>query len=85
MCRTVAAGRGPTDRLRTPRCDRELCLRPRHTVTSEMAARGCAELGLTPELSLREAFGFAVLRQTSACPDRYPRRTGIPAKRPLFS
>ena len=45
----------------------------------------CAELGLTPELSLREAFGFAVLCQTSACPDRYPRRTGIPAKRPLFS
>lgn len=46
---------------------------------------GCAELGLTPELGLRDAFGFAVLRQTSQCPDRYPRRAGIPAKRLLFS
>jgi 16S rRNA (guanine527-N7)-methyltransferase len=45
---------------------------------------GCAELGLTPELGLRDVFGFAVLRQTSQCPDRYPRRAGIPAKRPLF-
>jgi 16S rRNA (guanine527-N7)-methyltransferase len=27
---------------------------------------------------------FQVLRQRSLCPDRYPRRVGIPAKRPLF-
>jgi 16S rRNA (guanine527-N7)-methyltransferase len=25
-----------------------------------------------------------VLIQTTLCPDRYPRRTGVPAKRPLF-
>ncbi|MGA2528349.1 MAG: RsmG family class I SAM-dependent methyltransferase [Acidimicrobiales bacterium] len=48
-------------------------------------AEGCAELGLVPELALRDPFAFAVLRQVSRCPDRYPRRTGIPAKRPLFS
>ena len=27
---------------------------------------------------------FEVLRQVSRCPDRFPRRTGVPAKRPLF-
>jgi 16S rRNA (guanine527-N7)-methyltransferase len=27
---------------------------------------------------------FRVLEQAEPCPDRYPRRTGIPAKRPLF-
>lgn len=26
----------------------------------------------------------AVLRQVELCPERYPRRTGVPAKRPLF-
>jgi 16S rRNA (guanine527-N7)-methyltransferase len=25
-----------------------------------------------------------VLTQATSCPDRYPRRTGVPAKRPLF-
>jgi hypothetical protein len=25
-----------------------------------------------------------VLIQSSACPDRFPRRNGVPAKRPLF-
>jgi 16S rRNA (guanine527-N7)-methyltransferase len=48
-------------------------------------AVGCEKLGLTPEFGIRERFGFAVLRQTSLCPDRYPRRPGIPTKRPLFS
>lgn len=28
--------------------------------------------------------GFAVLEQASTCPDAYPRRSGVPAKRPLF-
>lgn len=27
---------------------------------------------------------FTVLEQSGPCPDRYPRRVGIPAKRPLF-
>ncbi len=46
---------------------------------------GCRKLGLVPEVGLRHEFGFAVLRQASQCSDRYPRRPGIPAKRPLFS
>lgn len=27
---------------------------------------------------------FVVIRQESGCPERYPRRVGVPAKRPLF-
>jgi 16S rRNA (guanine527-N7)-methyltransferase len=41
-----------------------------------------AELGLAVEGS--PSFGVAVLRQVAPCPDRWPRRVGIPAKRPLF-
>jgi 16S rRNA (guanine527-N7)-methyltransferase len=28
--------------------------------------------------------GVQVLEQDDPCPDRFPRRTGVPAKRPLF-
>lgn len=28
--------------------------------------------------------GYVVLRQEASCPDRYPRREGVPAKRPLW-
>jgi 16S rRNA (guanine527-N7)-methyltransferase len=41
-------------------------------------------LGLEPIETISDPFHFTVLRQREACPDRYPRRTGIPAKRPLF-
>ena len=40
-----------------------------------------AELGL--EVGARPE-GLQVLLATSACPDRWPRRDGMPAKRPLF-
>ena len=53
--------------------------------TGRWPVEGCAELGLVPELAIRGAFGFAVLRQRTLCPERYPLRPGIPAKRPLFS
>ncbi len=45
-----------------------------------------AELGLVPEARARfdERFGYQVLRKTARTPDRYPRRIGIPSKRPLF-
>ena len=47
---------------------------------------GLARLGLEPEPVACEAGGtsYQVLRQATPCPDRYPRRVGIPAKRPLF-
>jgi 16S rRNA (guanine527-N7)-methyltransferase len=53
---------------------------------SRWSADGLALLGLerawwgavTPEAH------FAVLRAVGACPERYPRRTGVPNRRPLF-
>ena len=42
-------------------------------------------LGLRPVSRFEQAFSrFQVLRQEGLCPETYPRRTGIPAKRPLF-
>jgi 16S rRNA (guanine527-N7)-methyltransferase len=43
---------------------------------------GLALLGLLRGPRLH---GCQVLDQTEPCPDRYPRRVGIPAKRPLFT
>ena len=47
-------------------------------------AGGLAPLGL--ELGSRVEAGahYQVLRQASVCPDAYPRRVGIPGKRPLW-
>lgn len=54
---------------------------PGSAAAGRWPASGVAELGLNPA-QITE--GFAVLEQMTACPDRYPRRTGIPRKRPLF-
>jgi 16S rRNA (guanine527-N7)-methyltransferase len=43
-----------------------------------------AELGLVPVKVARYGYAFQVLRQTEACPATFPRRDGVPAKRPLF-
>jgi 16S rRNA (guanine527-N7)-methyltransferase len=54
--------------------------------SSRWPAAGLAVLGLEPEATLESGGAwYQVLRQSSPCPDRYPRRTGIPAKRPLFA
>lgn len=45
---------------------------------------GLALLGLAPIAEKPVVEGFVVFRQAETCPDRYPRRTGIPRKRPLF-
>jgi 16S rRNA (guanine527-N7)-methyltransferase len=48
-------------------------------------AADLARLGLRPVEVLRErGFGYQVLRKVEPTPDRYPRRVGIPAKRPLY-
>ncbi len=49
-------------------------------------AEGLELLGLEPSSSVRpaEVFGYQVIRKVGPLPDRYPRRTGIPVKRPLF-
>ncbi len=45
-----------------------------------------AQLGLEPSIRVRfnDSFGYQVLVKSSETSDRYPRRVGIPAKRPLF-
>ena len=41
-------------------------------------------LGLDPVKSVRTEFGYQILRQVLLCPDQFPRRNGVPSKRPLF-
>ena len=44
-----------------------------------------ARLGLRPTARLEQSFSrFQILRQEEQCPDEFPRRDGVPAKRPLF-
>jgi 16S rRNA (guanine527-N7)-methyltransferase len=45
---------------------------------------GCRLVGLLPEARVREPRSYTVLHQVERCPDRYPRRVGVPGKRPLF-
>lgn len=47
-------------------------------------AEGLALLGLARVRSAAEPAAYQVLCQRRACPPRYPRRVGVPAKRPLF-
>ncbi len=43
-----------------------------------------AEVGLTPLEFVRYEFGYQVLRQSVICPERFPRRDGVPSRKPLF-
>jgi 16S rRNA (guanine527-N7)-methyltransferase len=43
-----------------------------------------AELGQAPLLTVRGRFGYEVIEQVDPCPERFPRRAGVPAKRPLY-
>ena len=45
---------------------------------------GLEPLGLAPAERVESASTVQVLLQRQPCPDTYPRRVGIPAKRPLF-
>lgn len=45
---------------------------------------GLAILGLRGDVEIAASFRFFVATQQVQCPSRFPRRTGIPAKRPLF-
>lgn len=45
---------------------------------------GCRQLGLRIERRLVEPFSYVVLCQEELADARYPRRVGVPAKRPLF-
>jgi 16S rRNA (guanine527-N7)-methyltransferase len=48
------------------------------------SSAGLSSLGLATVRSVSDPFAFQVIQSVSACPDRFPRRTGVPAKRPLF-
>jgi 16S rRNA (guanine527-N7)-methyltransferase len=43
-----------------------------------------AQFGLAPAEFIRDGFGYQVLRQVELCSDKFPRRNGVPAKKPLF-
>jgi 16S rRNA (guanine527-N7)-methyltransferase len=45
---------------------------------------GLAQLGLVPGPEWQVPFHYRSFVQVEPCPDRYPRRVGVPAKRPLF-
>jgi len=45
---------------------------------------GLSLLGMRPGLVGSGPTSFQVIDQSSLCPDRFPRRTGVPGKRPLF-
>jgi 16S rRNA (guanine527-N7)-methyltransferase len=45
---------------------------------------GLAELGLICSDRMVRPTAYQILIQESPCPDRFPRRVGIPEKRPLF-
>lgn len=47
-------------------------------------AAALAALGLQPERRIDSRPVMQLLRQVAPCPARYPRRDGMPAKRPLF-
>jgi 16S rRNA (guanine527-N7)-methyltransferase len=42
------------------------------------------QLGLEPAEVLHEGFEYRRLTQVGPCPERFPRRNGVPAKKPLF-
>lgn len=45
---------------------------------------GCAEVGLSRVRALEAPHAFVVLRRSGPCAERYPRRVGVPQRRPLF-
>lgn len=45
---------------------------------------GLRALGFGPPRQVRVPEAFTVVEQAQPCPDRFPRRVGIPGKRPLF-
>jgi hypothetical protein len=43
-----------------------------------------AQFGLVPADVVHEEFDYQTLRQVRPCPERFPRRNGVPGKKPLF-
>jgi 16S rRNA (guanine527-N7)-methyltransferase len=43
-----------------------------------------AQVGLAPVEFVRRDFGYQVLWQAELCPQRFPRRDGVPSRKPIF-
>jgi 16S rRNA (guanine527-N7)-methyltransferase len=52
--------------------------------SSRWPAEALAQFGLEPVEFIRDGFGYQVTRQVELCPEKFPRRDGVPAKKPLF-
>ncbi|MDE3085625.1 MAG: class I SAM-dependent methyltransferase [Acidobacteriota bacterium] len=52
--------------------------------TTRWPTEGLAQLGLEPVRWHHGRFGYQLLRQATPCPERFPRREGVPGKRPLW-
>jgi 16S rRNA (guanine527-N7)-methyltransferase len=59
---------------------------PPSAEASRWPEEGLAVVGLSSRTAVRfdDRFGFQILERTEQISDRYPRRVGIPSKRPLF-
>jgi 16S rRNA (guanine527-N7)-methyltransferase len=51
---------------------------------SRWPAEGLATVGLAPDRAWSEPYRYRSFVAVAACPARYPRRVGVPGKRPLF-
>jgi 16S rRNA (guanine527-N7)-methyltransferase len=51
---------------------------------SRWPAQPLRQFGLEPGEFVRDTYGYQILRQVELCPERFPRRNGVPAKSPLF-
>jgi 16S rRNA (guanine527-N7)-methyltransferase len=47
-------------------------------------AAALSALGLSPARTVQLGYSYQVLRQLELCAERFPRRNGVPSKRPLF-
>ncbi len=47
-------------------------------------SEGLAHVGMGPARSAGSRYRFVVISQDAPCPGRFPRRVGVPMKRPLF-
>ncbi len=52
--------------------------------TGRWPAEGLRQFGLEPGKLVHAGFDYQLLRQAHPCPERFPRRNGVPAKKPLF-
>lgn len=57
---------------------------PEGTIEDRWPSEGLAQLGMGPALMIEDSARFCVIAQVEPCHPRFPRRTGVPAKRPLF-